>query len=321
MKHLLKKISASKSNIIAHIKMGDDTFNLTTREDKVQATYNGCDVLSASKTKESTEKITHVVQDFIGYYLKDSKNASVSVFKNKESGDFDSLMEQLKDIPGIKKIVIKTLPDNARDIEKTLHPDFSPEKGIRNSAIIKCLEDFSNIVGEICTLLNVSRNDALTITQGRLVGTMWGAKPMQEMLESIHQEIADNDKWDRIEFFSNIIIKSIDRLIHKLATELSSVCMEEKKVIYNILIPNILDGYEQFKQVVGSALMSLSSLVYIDVIFKKMTSYPATLFMSSSMLGDLNQDYQKLLGLLKDMPRIERQVIYPLDMMRLQNFK
>ena len=142
---------------------------------------------------------------------------------------------------------------------------------------------------------------------------------MQEMLESIHQEIADNDKWDRIEFFSNIIIKSIDRLIHKLATELSSVCMEEKKVIYNILIPNILDGYEQFKQVVGSALMSLSSLAYIDVIFKKTTSYPATLFMSSSMLGDLNQDYQKLLGLLKDMPRIERQVIYPLDMMRLQS--
>jgi hypothetical protein len=143
---------------------------------------------------------------------------------------------------------------------------------------------------------------------------------MQGILQGLHTDVATNDKWDRVEFFSSIILKSIERLMAKLASDLGKVCAEEKRIVYTILVPNVLDNYEIFKKIAISALLSLSSLIYIDAAFKRVTSYPATWFLSGGMLDDLKQDYQKLLDLMLSMPRLERQVIYPLDVLRMLYF-
>jgi hypothetical protein len=113
-------------------------------------------------------------------------------------------------------------------------------------------------------------------------------------------------------------MKSIERLIHKLSTDLVKVCSEEQKMICTIIIPNILSNYEQLRAIVSKALLSLTSLIYVDMLFKKMTSYPASWFMNGNMLEDMKQDYQKLLGFMMQVPRIEQSVIYPLDFMKMQ---
>jgi hypothetical protein len=228
------------------------------------------------------------------------------------------LFEQLKAIPGAKKVIIKVIPEDCSEIEKSIRPDFDVSNVIDPKVLVESLKGFISTITEINNVLNVCREDALTLTNGRLVNTMWGAKSMQSMLEGMHEDVAQNEKWERAEFFANLVIKSADRLCHKLSTELAKVCSEEKKMIGTVLIPNILSNYEQFKEIAQSALVALSSVIYIDVIFKKMTSYPATWFLSSGMLEDLKQDYQKLLKFFMQVPRIEREIIYPLDFMRLQ---
>jgi len=319
MKHLLKKIAASKSKIIAHIKLGNDAFNLISRDNKVLGALNGCDLWSFDHSKLMNEKISNVVRDFVAQYLRSSKTASVTILKNKTSCDYESLYTDLKEIPENKKVVIKFLPDDLSEIEKTLQSEFSFESCIGQKELIASLSSFIVTISELATTLDVCRNDAISLTSGRLVNTMWGAKTMQSMLDSLHEEIETNEKWERVEFFSTMIIKSCERLVHKLSSDLSDVCAEEKKIMGMVLIPNIIANYEHFKQAAITALISISSLIYVDIIFKRLTSYPATWFLSGGMLDDLKQDYQKLMSFLIKVPAIERDVIYPLDLLRLKN--
>jgi hypothetical protein len=254
----------------------------------------------------------------VGECLKENKCQSLAVLKDKNAVDIDSFLEQLKSIPGVKKITIKSLPEDMSDINRTLRPEFDVGKTIDHGILIEGLKKLHQTVSDLNNILNVCRDDALTLTQGKLVGTMWGAKSMQQVLCGLHNEIAENSTWERVEFFSSMIMKSIERLIHKLSTELAKVCAEEQKIICTVLIPNILTNYEQLRDIASKALVSLSSLIYVDMMFKKMTSYPATWFMNGNMLEDMKQDYQKLLGFMMQVPRIEQGVIYPLDFMKLQ---
>jgi hypothetical protein len=318
MKHLLKSVSASNSRVIAHLKMGSDTFNIVDRDNRTYGVYDGCDVLNCVNFRESTEKIAHILKDFIEEYSKSNKCASLSVFKSKDTGDTEGFFEQLKDIPGVKKVTIKVLPEDMTEIGKTLRPEFDVSSVADRPALVNGLREFSQLVSDMCKTLNVCRDDALTLTQGKLINSMWGAGSMQQILNDLNRDIAENGVWERVEFFATLIIKSVERLIHKLSTDLSTVCAEEKKMIGTVLIPNVLTNYEQFRKIMSSALLSLSSLIYIDAVFKKATSYPATWFMNGSMLEDLKQDYRKILGFMVRIPEIEQTVIYPLDFMKLQ---
>lgn len=319
MKHLLKRVSAANSKVIAHIKMGDDIFNIISRDSGVYGMFRGCDILNCGSFTDHGGRVANVIKDFIGEYLKGRDCHSLSVLRDKNANDLDSLLEQLKGIPGIKKVMIKTIPEDMTEINKSMHPEFSIERAVDYQALAKSLRGVSIIISDMTNTLNVCRADALTLTQGRLVNTMWGADSMQRMISDLHDEIAENSAWDKVEFFSSLIVKSIDRLIHKLFTNLIAVCDEERKMICTVLIPNILSNYEQLKKVISSALVSLSSLIYVDMMFKEKTSYPAAWFMNGSMLEDLKQDYQKILGFMMLIPRIEQEIIYPLDFLKLQH--
>jgi hypothetical protein len=318
MKHLLKKVSALNSKVIAHIKMGNDTFNILSRDNSFYGIYDGCEVLYGSAKKANNDKIASIVKDFIECHTKCNKNQGFVVFRDKHASDFENFSDQIKDIPGVKKCVVKAFPEDMSEINKSLHPEFSVEQALNNSSLITGMQDLSKTVSDLNNTLNVCRGDALNLTQGKLVNTMWGAKSMQHTIDDLHEEIFGNNAWDRVEFFSSLVMKSIDRLIHKLAIGLQNVNQEEKKVICTVLIPNILSNYEQIKLVASSALVSLSVLMSIDAMFKKLTSYPATWFMNGNMLEDMRLDYQKLLSFMMQVPKIEQDVIYPLDFIKVQ---
>jgi len=318
MKHLFNRIAASNSKVIAHIKMGDDTFNIVSRDSSVYGVYGGCDIFKSATLSEPEGKIASLVKDFIKEYVKSSKCTGVTVLKDKSAIDLDSFLEQIKSIPGIKKVVIKCLPGDMTEINKSLRADFDVGKAVDSKNLVGSLQNLYGLVVDLNNTLKVCREDALTLTQGRMVDTMWGAKSMQQALCEISKKIADDVEWDRAEFFTTLITKSIECLIRKLSTDLSKVCAEEQKVICTVLIPNVLKNYEQLKAIASRALLPLSTLIYIDTAFKQATSYPATWFMNGNMLQDLEQDYQKILGFMMQIPRIEKSVIYPLDFLKMQ---
>jgi len=130
------------------------------------------------------------------------------------------------------------------------------------------------------------------------------------------KNVCEDSDWEKIEFYTNISIKSIDRLIHKLNVSLFDVCDEEKKVVNTVLIPNIIQNFEKIKTITSNVLKMLSNFVYIDEVFKKNTSYPASWFINSDMFEDIKLDYKNLILFVLKIPRFEQEIIYPLDMMR-----
>lgn len=245
------------------------------------------------------------------------KTACVSVTTDDVRSGVGDVVDNVKKDIGPEKVTIRIIPLGGIGLEKTLHSDFDVESTADIPALVGALKNFVSVIREMTTILKVCHDDALTLTQGHMVDTMWGAKEMQGMLCGLREEIEGNTRWEKIEFFAGLIEKSIERLMLKLGTQLAQVCTEEKKVICNVLIPNIIDNFQQFKTAATDALLSLSSLVYIDTIFKKMTTYPATWFLSGGMLNDLGQDYQKLLGFVGQIPAIEKKIIYPLDFIKM----
>jgi hypothetical protein len=318
MRHLLKKISASKSKVIVHLKMGNDTFSVISRGERYYSVFDGCDIMSCDFSEDVGSKLSKVAFDFLTEYASLQKIENITAYRSKQSDDFEGFFEQLQGLPGAKKIVIKGMPEAPSEIEKTLQPSFDLEKAIDLSALIPKLSDLANTVTSINNLLGVTRDDALTLSKGKLINTMWGAKAMQHMLNDIHSEICANQEWERIEFYKNMILKTIDRLKLKLSIKFSDVCVEEQKMICTVLIPNLIDNYETLKKAIVKAMMDLSMLIHIDAIFKKTTSYPASWFLSGNMLEDLKCDYQKILRFMIEAPRIEQEVIYPLDFLKLQ---
>jgi len=317
MKHLIKKVSASKSMIRAHFKMGHDVLNIVNKGTGCAGVLNGHEILKLSGDTLDSRSV-HVLSDIIKCCTSRMKIASVSVMTDDMGTGVGDVVDNVKKDIGPEKVTIKIIPLGGAGLEKTLHSDFDVGSTADIPALMGALKDFVSTIREMTTILKVCHDDALTLTQGHMVGTMWGAKDMQDMLCGLREEIEGNSRWEKIEFFAGLIEKSIERLMLKLGTQLAQVCAEEKKVICNVLIPNIIDNFQQFKTAATDALLSLSSLVYIDTIFKKTTTYPATWFLSGGMLDDLGQDYQKLLGFIGQIPTIEKKIIYPLDFIKMK---
>ena len=103
---------------------------------------------------------------------------------------------------------------------------------------------------------------------------------------------------------------------------MSSDCMsaspEEKKVIGEIIIPAITDNYEKLKNIVINTLVEMPTIVYVDDVFKKFTSYPVQFFFDEDLLDHVRQNYEALIKFVLDIPKIEAKVIDPLDFMRMR---
>jgi len=318
MKHLFKRIAASNSKVIAHIKMGDDIFNIVSRDGSVHGMYGGCDIFKCATLNQDNDRIASLVKDFVERCIAGNKCTGIMILRDKKAEDLSKFTEQLNGIPGLKKVVVKPLPEDMSEVNTSLRSDFDVSKLIDYKVLSENIRKMGRQISDLNNTLRVCREDAMTLTHGKLVDTMWGAKSMCQMIGEISKEIESNTEWERVEFFTTLIMKSIERLLMKLSSGLSQVCAEEQRVIYTVLIPNILSNYELLKSVASKALLPLSALIYIDTVFKQATNYPASWFMNGNMLEDLKQDYQKILGFMMQVPRIEKSIIYPLDFLRVQ---
>lgn len=312
MKYLLKNIKASNCKVLAQFKAGNMSYSLNSFGKTSNITINGHDIIDCSDAGVDYEKIAHLLKDLIIRGASISSPVSIQAYMRKDVKLSDAILKALrKDLDSSIKIVNQSMeiPDNT-PVKLNLEEAFAPDK------FIKKINEFAQTIHDINETLKVCREDILMLSCGRLVNTMWGAKPTQRILEDMKCSVADDDDWDRVEFYVNMIHKSIDRLVHKLDGKLFDVCDEEKKVVNTVLIPNILQSFEKIKKIVSNVLKMLSNFVYIDEVFKKNTSYPANWFINADMFEDIKLDYKNLVLFALKIPRFEQELLYPLDMMR-----
>jgi hypothetical protein len=312
MKHLLNNIKVSNCKVLAQFQVGDLFYNLNIMGKFSSISLNGHEIIDCSNVGMEYGKIAHLLKDLVVNGAASSNSASLWAYLNKDAKLSDALMNNLKrDLDSSIKIINQSM-----EIPRMVPSKLDLEEAFALDKFVKKIIEFSQNIHDINETLRVCRNDILSISCGRLVNTMWGAKPTQQILENMKNMVANDENWERIEFYANMIIKSIERLTHKLNGTLFDVRDEDKKVAITVLIPNILQGFDKIKEVVSNVLKMLSNFVYIDEVFKKNTSYPANWFINSDMFEDVKLDYGNLILFALKIPRFEQEILYPLDMMK-----
>lgn len=313
MQHLLRNVSEKNKEAVAQFKMGSRNFIIIKEGKLFNGMLDGCGLLSLSGPYKKSEKIAQLLGDL----FRPLRSKSIEAKVNKDILDVDVLEEVFKKQATDKKV---TFRKNSRAGSSSDKVRLSADTAVfvEDEDSIKKLKDFCGRIKEINNLLMVSRDDSLTLSQGKLVDSMWGAGDMQKVLEQINQHILSCKVWEKVEFYSDMVLRSLERLLYKMQHGLSSINPEEKRIIYAVLIPNILDNFEEFKKAARQAFLVLSDLMHVDEEFKEKTTYPADWFLNGSMLKDLAGDFRKLTGFLLDLPRIEKEIIYPLDTLKFK---
>jgi hypothetical protein len=312
MKHLLRNIKGANCKVIAQFKVGDVSYALNCIGKTSNISIDGHDVIDCSDVDVEYDKVAHLLKDFIIKGATVSNPPSIQAYIKKDVEFSDAILSTLKkNLDSSIKIVNQSMeiPDTT-PVKLDLEKAFAPEN------FLKKIKEFAQALHDINETLKVCREDIIMISCGRLVNTMWGAKPTQRILENMKNIVEEDEDWEKIEFYVNMIIRSIDRLSHKLNTSLFDVCDEEKKVVSTVLIPNIIQNFDKIKVIVSNVLKMLSNFVNIDEIFKKNTSYPANWFINADMFEDIKLDYKNLVLFALKIPRFEQELLYPLDIMR-----
>lgn len=313
MKHLLNNIKSSNCKILAQFKVGNSSYNLNTIDNNVNIAIDGHNIIHCGGVDAGYDKVANLLKDFVIKGATLNKVETLQAYIQRGSNLSGTLMEGLKkELDSSIKVVNQSMEiPHDTTVKLNLEEALAPEK------FISKMKEFAQSLHDINETLKVCREDISMLSCGRLVNTMWGAKKTQKILEDLKESVSEDSDWERVEFYTNMTLKSIDRLTHKMNSSLFDVCDEEKKVVNSVLIPNICQGFEKIKQIVSRVLKMLSNFVYIDEIFKKNTSYPANWFINADMFEDIKLDYQNLILFALKIPRYEQELLYPLDMMRL----
>lgn len=323
MKHLIKKVSASRANIITHFKVGDDTLNVVQRDGCVRGILNGYEVFSTPHEKEAGTVLGYFLDDLLSNLVSNGKPAQVIVFRKAPQSDpeksyMSKVVPDLKHTIGPKNVCLKRMPVDASEIRESLVPDFKIEKTLNYDCMNHNLKVFGKKTAALCAGLNRVKDDAIMLTRKRLVKSMWGADKVQGILDGIKSDVNTDARFKKLALYNQVMQKALDRLEYKMKTQKFSSDVEEKRMVSEVLIPTVIENYDNLKSVMGAAVGAVTPLVYIDDAFKKHTSYPAKFFLSQELMDALKQDYDGLVRFAVQIPKIEEMVIDPLAFIKLR---
>jgi len=320
MKHLLKKISYSRSKVIGHVKIKDDSLAILSENSSVRYILNGCEVFTGPLREASKDVNTSVIASLVAV-LKSDDDSKLSFY----SGDWKSAPDHYleKTVNYIKasidenKFSVYKKATDAKNMEKALNIDVAmptdiqeADKVIKNNTVVLC-----SIMRDAMRVLQKALDHGTLLCRKKLVPSMWGAKDTQKFINEIKYQIIDNKcLWSQMEILYVTMTKAVNRLVIKLNENLK----ENAQFITEVIIPDIIKCYEDMKTIIVKAVTILTPLIYVDDIFHKNTTYPATWFFTEEVLDGLREEYNKLIKFLTQIPVIETKVIYPLDFYKLQ---
>ncbi|MBD3260082.1 MAG: hypothetical protein GF334_00085 [Candidatus Altiarchaeales archaeon] len=323
MKHLIKKVSASRANIITHFKVGDDTLNVVQRDGCIRGVLNGYEIFSTPHVKEAGTTFGYFLENLLSNLVSNKKPTQVIIFRKSPQSDPEKsymrkVVPDLKHAVGPKKVCLKRMPVDASEIRETLLPDFKVEKTLNYDCMAHNLKVFGKKTASLCGGLTRVKDDAIMLTRKRLVQSMWGSDKVQKILDDIKDDVHSDERFKKIALYNQVMQKALGRLEYKMKTQKFSSDIEEKRMVSDVLIPTIIENYDNLKGVIGATVGAVTPLVYIDDAFKKHTSYPAKFFLSQELLDALKQDYDGLVRFAVQIPKIEEMVIDPLAFIKLR---
>lgn len=318
MKHLLKNISYNKSTIIGHIQLRESGLTVLSDLNNLRFILNGCEIFNSHK-KEASEVVTSSIIASLVKSIKGEDKKKLSFYsgdwKEASPNYLESTIKNIEKAIDKKNISVFKKASNDKEIKSFLSidqnmPDDIDVELIKNNLNVLCAR-----MNQVVRTLQKALDHGKLLCRKKIVPSMWGAKDTQSFINEIKHSILDNQRlWPQMEIYYVTLTKSVHRLAAKIKEGLTENC----KLIADIIIPDIIKCYEDMKTIVIKAITILTPLTYIDDIFHKFTSYPANWFFTEDVIEGLEEEYDKLIKFLTEVPIIETKVIYPLDFYKLQ---
>lgn len=302
------------SSILAQFRTNGNLIDIGYCRGGFQCFLNGKSILNIRSVDSDLGSITHLLKDIIVSRVGKKRNCIEAYRARKNSENLNPLIKEIRAEKYRVKLKDVSYPEDT--LRKEVSLGFGVSDLCESSLLAGRLGNFRSLIKDINSTLTVCRSDALALTECRLVNSMWGADNMKRVISEINRSISDNTGWDRIEFYSEKVSKSIEKIMHKIKDDPGNLSQRDRETIAGILIPGIIKHYFSIKTIISEVLISLSKLIYIDEKFKEETGYPASWFINSNMLEDLQSDYSKLLGFVISIPSIEAQVFNVLDTLK-----
>jgi hypothetical protein len=314
MKNLIKKISSTNSSIINQVKVGSRVFTLVRKGKTLRGILDGSEIVASTVDSCFIDKLPKIVFT-ITEDLLDGDNKGIRFKQNKKEELAKSLSEGLLSEISEHKVPIKT--QNMRSFEP-IYPVYDLKDPVKYSSVMAKIPQTIHILENITKILDIALNDAMVITRRKLIDTMWGANKTQKVIDEIRVELMKlMPESDRLELYFELIRRSVERLkvFHK-RQDADSV-----KVINNILIPDILNNFENIKRFASDLFFVMSPIVHIDEVFVKNTTYPAKFFLPLETIEAVEDEYKLIVEFLNKVPSIEQEVLNPLDFLRYNSKK
>lgn len=318
MKHLLRKIAYNKSKVVGHVQLRDSGLTVLSDTDAIKFVLNGCEILNSGK-KTASDAVSCSITASLVKAIKgdDPKKISFYLGDWKESSDkyvastiksIEKVIDK-ENISVYKKASDKGIVDSSLSIEQIMPEEICVDKIQHNLSVL------SSKMNKAVHTLQKALDHGKLLCRKKVVPSMWGAKDTQKFINEIKYGIVDNQQlWAQMEILYVTLCKSISRL----AAKIDEGIKENSEFIANVIIPDIIKCYEDMKTIIVKAIIILTPLTYIDDIFQKFTTYPANWFFTEEVLDGLQEEYNKLIKFLTNVPVIETKVIYPLDFYKLQ---
>lgn len=309
MSLLIKRFSNNKSKVVGYAKVSNDSLTLINKPYKLITLLNGHEVLSISKKDIKDKKAGHLIGEIINCLSAKSKNNESSrVYKSYWASDEGKkLFEDFK--PRLSSRV--KLASKVKE-KMDMFPSPKISNKINKDILSKNMCILSNKINNLSLILKNAVRNASVVTGRKLVGSMWGADKTQKYLDKKHNDIlAFTDKIEKMEFHRENIERTSRRLSDRL--KLSDSSEKESKTLREVIIPNVIDSYENVKSCLGENLLNITPILDIDTVFKDNTEYPAKFFISEEVINNLEEDYGHLISFVVEIPVIEIMTILPLE--------
>lgn len=314
MKNLIKKVSSMNSTIINQVKVGNRVFTLVKKDHTLRGILDGTEIIASAIDSCFIDKLPKIVfsitEDLLG-----GEHNGVRFKQNKEEELAGSLSEKMLAEMERNNVPIKT--KNMRSFEP-ICPVYDLNEPIQYSSVVSKIPGLLHFLENITQILELSLNDSMVLTKRKLVSTMWGADSTQVIIDEVRKELTKLiPESDRLNLYYELIRKSSERLkvFHKRSDE------DSVKVINNILIPDILNNFENIKRFASDIFFIMSPLVHIDEVFVKNTTYPSKFFLPVETIEAIEDDYKLIVEFLNKVPSIEQEILNPLDLLRYNSKK
>jgi hypothetical protein len=260
----------------------------------------------------------------LGMNEKD-KSDSLTIYRDHWSSE-EYPVQEIADqiIDSLKNNVKLAVKVRAKEAKVAFEPELHI-KGKINAGILSTNMKVLNrkLASTVCVLQSALKNTNIIVNHRfKAKNSAWGLKSIQKFVDDVKETIDGSDaEIDKTDFYKEMLDRTIGKLALKLGSEVCLNSPEEKKIMSQVLIPDILDNYEKTKDLTSKVVLDIVPLVYIGDVFKKNTNYPVNWFISDDIIMNLNEDYKFLIGFMQEIPRIEANAIVPLDIFKDQLIK